>query len=575
MLLDNDKDGLNATEEYCWPYPAECTDPGFLRGLTGEVDGGRNYIILDPRKSDTDGDGMPDGYEAYMCLRMGGFDSFAQKYVCDDFDPLNNSDAMKDIDDDGFDVNRDGIMTVNEWFTSSEEYIHGAPANHTNELDGMWCSASLPEGSVLTNWPYIPTGANATFQNLLAACTNSTSPVGEDLWLGTDPLLVDSDRYNWDGFAIRNLFPSFGDGIPDGWEVHFGIDPLNRSSALTDEDLDGWDKNLDGIISPDVSRTEAALKLGEQLSNIEEYRIHFDDGNSVIAGLKNVQMGSTENSLTTYPITFAAQPDSMSVIHHDVRGLNNNGELVYVTTKYGVTVMDYSQSLSSDYWIPQGVILNDAILLQDDDEYYALAMASNIGLGVARIQSDGMLEDVSSWDWSFTGEINAIDELLINSPNNQIIGIGTNGQGNVFEISQFGLIEAFYDLNQDIQTQLIEAQATVTDIEHGLQDGDLTLFIGTDKGLLISQSNSGRDSESEEWRFFFSEEMTNITNSVGDLRTLTAGNPDNPAEVRNLLLDGPAENNPQILWFGTPSGLHQMRLVDNVISYSLQLENPR
>ena len=174
----------------------------------------------------------------------------------------------------------------------------------------------------------------------------------------------------------------------------------------------------------------------------------------------------------------------------------------------------------------------------------------------------------------FTGEINAIDELLINSPNNQIIGIGTNGQGNVFEISQFGLIEAFYDLNQDIQAQLIEAQATVTDIEHGLQDGDLTLFIGTDKGLLISQSNSGRDSESEEWRFFFSEEMTNITNSVGDLRTLTAGNPDNPAEVRNLLFDGPAENNPQILWFGTPSGLHQMRLVDNVISHSLQLENP-
>ena len=73
----------------------------------------------------------------------------------------------------------------------------------------MWCSASLPEGSVLTNWPYIPTGANATFQNLLAACTNSTSPVGEDLWLGTDPLLVDSDRYNWDGFAIRNPISFF------------------------------------------------------------------------------------------------------------------------------------------------------------------------------------------------------------------------------------------------------------------------------------------------------------------------------------------------------------------------------
>ena len=88
----------------------------------------------------------------------------------------------------------------------------------------------------------------------MKACTSAESPVGEDLWLGTDPLLKDSDRYNWDGFSIRSLFPSFGDGIPDGWEVHFGLDPLNRSSALTDEDFDGWDRNLDGILSPDVSQ---------------------------------------------------------------------------------------------------------------------------------------------------------------------------------------------------------------------------------------------------------------------------------------------------------------------------------
>ena len=167
--LDNDNDGLNATEEYCWPYPAECTDPGFLRGLTGVVDGEGVRSYLDPRKSDTDGDGMPDGYEAYMCLRIGGFDVFAQRYQCEDFDPLNASDATKDPDMDGFDVNRDGIMNQNEWYTSSEEYIHGAPSNHTTELDGLWCAATLPEGSLLTNWPYIPTGANATFQNLLKA----------------------------------------------------------------------------------------------------------------------------------------------------------------------------------------------------------------------------------------------------------------------------------------------------------------------------------------------------------------------------------------------------------------------
>ena len=73
-------------------------------------------------------------------------------------------------------------FSVTERFTSPEEYIQGAPLNHTTELDGLWCSASLPEGSVLVNWPFIPTGANATFQNILSACTtNATNVVDEDL----------------------------------------------------------------------------------------------------------------------------------------------------------------------------------------------------------------------------------------------------------------------------------------------------------------------------------------------------------------------------------------------------------
>ena len=90
-LLDLDKDGLNATEEYCWPYPANCTEPGFPRGLTGKVDGEGERSYLDPRISDTDGDGMPDGYEAYMCERVGGYNVFTFKYECNTFDPLNAS----------------------------------------------------------------------------------------------------------------------------------------------------------------------------------------------------------------------------------------------------------------------------------------------------------------------------------------------------------------------------------------------------------------------------------------------------------------------------------------------------
>ena len=460
------------------------------------------------KTADTDGDGMPDGYEAYMCLRIGGFDVLAQRFQCDDFDPLNASDATKDPDMDGFDVNRDGIMNQNEWYTSSEEYIFGAPSNHTTELDGLWCTATLPEGALLTNWPYIPTGVNATFQNLLAACSNSESPVGEDLWLGTDPLLKDSDRYNWDGFSIRNLFPSFGDGIPDGWEVHFGLDPLNRSSALLDEDSDGWDANRDGVLSPDLSRTDTALSLGEQLSNIEEYNIYFDNGNNVIAGLKSIEFDAAESTLFNYPISFATTSDVPSVMHHDIRNLEIADDKIYITTKYGVSVIDIAAQSSNDYWIPQGVYLQDSELLFDENEnLYALAIASNIGLGVARIQTDGFLDDVTDWDWSQTSAILEIAQLQINSPNNQIIGLGSNGTGNVFEISSFGLIEEIHSVSNPISSQLIAGNATVTDIE---SDQNSKYYISSFRenkiycyNSLLQQTGSfgGYGTSATQWRY--------------------------------------------------------------------------
>ena len=109
-------------------------------------------------------------------------------------------------------------------YTSAEEYRHGMPPFHVDELDGLWCSASLPDGGPFDDWPYISTVANMTFANLLAACTtNSTSVFDEDIWLGTNPLNADSDHRSWNGVSLGRTFPSFGDGLPDGWEVHFGL----------------------------------------------------------------------------------------------------------------------------------------------------------------------------------------------------------------------------------------------------------------------------------------------------------------------------------------------------------------
>ena len=185
--------------------------------------------------SDTDGDGMPDGFEAYMCQRIGGFDASTQRFVCSSYDPLNGSDLTLDGDNDGFDVDRDGFLSDSERYTAPEEYSHGMPANFTTELDGLWCHATLPDGDTRPFLAVHPHRTKRNLPQLARACTShEVGAIGEDLWLGTDPLLDDSDRYLWDGFSIRPLFPTLGDGIPDGWEVHFGLDPLNRSNALTD-----------------------------------------------------------------------------------------------------------------------------------------------------------------------------------------------------------------------------------------------------------------------------------------------------------------------------------------------------
>ena len=481
-FVDLDKDGLNATEEYCWPYPANCTASGFPRGLTGTVDGEGVRSYLDPRVADTDGDGMPDGYEAYMCHRTGGFDIFTLRYVCPAFDPLNASDLTDDPDEDGFDVNRDGVLSVTERFTSPEEYRQGAPVNHTTELDGLWCSASMPEGSILLNWPFIPTGANATFANLLSACTtNATNVVDEDLWLGTDPLLDDSDRYHWDGFSVRRLFPSFGDGIPDGWEVHFGLDPLNRTNALIDHDQDGWDANRDGGVSPDVSRTLTAIKLGEALSTLEEYLVHEDDGNTVIAGLKTVAYGTGDDTSAMVPLSFTAPIEELSVMHYDIRDIETDGTNVYVTTRYGLSFLDMDLGSNTDQWMPQGVELHDSLLLKNEDDAFALALATNVGLAVAPLQADGSFSELSGWSWSMGDGLNALAMLDIEGQNQQLVALGDAGAGAVIEINSAGGIVDTYALSATLTSLLSESNASVTSIAHGAVGGGTNmLIVGTD-----------------------------------------------------------------------------------------------
>ena len=578
-LVDLDNDGLNSTEEYCWPYPANCTEPGFPRGLTGITDlNTGERIYLDPRSADTDGDGLPDGYEAWMCSESGYLNLETYVYECTEWNPLNDSDAYLDIDEDGFDVDRNGILSEAEMLTGPEEYWYGADANWTTELDGLRCSYSPPDANGILRWPYITDGDNNGLFNILSACTESEEySFGGDLWLGTNPLAEDSDWFYWDGFSRNSIYPSTGgDKIPDGWEIHFGLDPLNKSNNLADPDADGWDANHDGVISSDLATTDAAIGFGEAMSTFEEYSIFLDDGNSVKSGMRSVGLDATEGSLTEYPLSdsFAesALPE-LSLIHHDIKNFHAEGSAVWVGTRLGITYIDFNSNGSSDHRLPQGHDLNDMVMVGSDNQR-SLVMATQGGLWVAEIDSDGTL--VSSSQWGFVdGNFTAVARLIRDGSNEHVVVFGNSGEGHVVEINGLSSITNIWDIGSGITQALSDAEAIVTSAVHvDVSAGPLTLYVGTDVGLMHVQTASARDSDAPTWDFFLSLENVNITNDYASLRVVSGGGSDNPATVRDIVSDGPSGGAHQVLWVALRSGLHKLDLITGTLTHSGLLEHP-
>ena len=95
------------------------------------------------------------------------------------------------------------------------------------------------------------------------------------------------------------------------------------------------------------------------------------------------------------------------------------------------------------------------------------------------------------------------------------------------------------------------------------------LFIGTDRGLFVVDTATARDDTTGAWRFFYTPDDSPIPTDVDELRSLPLGSKRQPAEIRDLVLDGPSSSNAQALWFGTtPSGLHKLDLNDDFIEHN-------
>ena len=545
---DHDFDGLTALMEYCWPYDLDSCFTDNRTGLPGKpADSSETGVrwYLDPRMGDTDGDGLPDGFEVSMCMSQTGKINSSNMWECEVFDPLNSSDGLADSDrcaivttyncGDGFDVDRDGKIESHEFYTNAEEYLYGAPENWTTEFDGLRCSGSVP--------------------HLVDPClTDEMRPTNDDGWLGTDPLDNDTDYYRWvgnPGQAMRQT--QKGDGIVDGWEIYFQLDPLNASDALIDSDSDGWDFNRDGAISPDTSGL--TLDLGEVLSNLEEYNIYFDDGNWVTAGVKSASFGTDSSEIVEYN-----QGTSPDILHHDAHSLfaDDSVGLLYVGTRSGVTVMQPSENSSTHYELPAGVELNDMYHWSSGGEDGILVLTTSVGIQSIALDDEGHITGIV--DELSTEAIHLSVPLDTGSGNLDMVGFGESQNTWKYSIDSQGLIGSVDSVAPLINALQQQENTTVMAAVHVILPSDgPRLFIGTNRGLVMANSSDLTGGFPTSWIFDTSnaEQYVRPSENVGSGFT---------AAVQSLALDGPRDSqgeitSPQTLWVGTRGSVHQFDLV--------------
>ncbi len=553
-ISDLDRDGLTALQEYCWPYTLDfCFEE--RTGLTGkppeETESGlREY--LDPRSSDTDGDGIPDGYEVHMCT-VGGLyrnnpnDPLSQKnfWDCRFFDPLDPIDEIVDFDrceadfswgcGDGFDFNGDGHIDEGEMFTNSEEYLFGTPDDWITERDGLWC------------WGDIEGLSEDSCQ------TQYERPTGSSGWLGSDPRFSDSDFFVWDQVAHIPL-DIRGDGIPDGWESHHGLDPLNASDAILDNDQDGWDLDKDGFITQDV--TIATSQWGESFSNYEEFMVDFDDSTGVIPGLRGVKVSSQSDEMISIDHSTAVRlidPSVHTVISDQAR------ERLIIGTKYSVTVLDPFRGTTSSFQVPHGIELQ-TMIRNPLGNAESLLLGSNIGFHTIPMENGlPLIDEIST---QAIGEITVLLPLQSQSDSRPLLLFGGDSAWRTVLQEDNDLQNLNLENVETLSSLLSSSNATVKSAAHAKIFGrPPLLFVGTDLGLIAWNSTDGTEAIGLPWWIFDRSNAEEFVNQ--DILDWSR-----TSSVNTIFVEE-SEQGSDDVWFGMGGGLHLVTM-DLIISQPKQ-----
>ncbi|WP_111979561.1 putative Ig domain-containing protein [Algibacillus agarilyticus] len=248
--FDSDRDGIPMEWEYRYAFLA---DDNHLDGALDEDGDGLSNVAeflagTDPELSDSDHDGVDDGYDIAPNNPVYKHD-FDNDGIPNAWEVLHGSNDY-DGNDATADMDGDGLTTLEEFLAGTHPAVADSDGDGVNDHDDF--APTDPVYSLDTDKDGIPAVWEALFG---LSDTDSQDATGDsdadgfnniaEFLAGTDPTKADTDGdgvVDGSDFAPLNSAYQYdvdNDGLPYAWEEQYGFSDISANDSFTDTDSDG------------------------------------------------------------------------------------------------------------------------------------------------------------------------------------------------------------------------------------------------------------------------------------------------------------------------------------------------